>query len=1117
MTEPGHHERTASSSGLVTILFTDLVGSTDMGSRIGDVAADELRRDHFTDLRDAIAETGGREVKTIGDAIMVSYGGAADALAGAVAMQRSVERRNRRSAGPVLGMRIGVSAGDATFEDDDWFGTPVIEASRLCAGAEGGQILVSDLVRALAGSRSDVELTPLGERELRGLPAPISVCEVAWEAEEAASSSSVPLPGFVETSPVFPFAGRAAERERLVTAWKEAASGIRRVVLVSGEPGVGKTRLVTELVRTAHEQGALLLWGRCAEELDVPYQPFAEALRHYVHSVPADQLRVELGPLGGELTRLIPDLDHLVPGLAEPVRTEAETERHRLFEAVSDLLEAVSEVTPIVLVLDDVHWADKPSLLLLRHMLRRPPTMPLLILATYRDTDLDRSHPLADVLADLRREVGVERLDLQGLDSGEVTAFMEHAAGHVLDQPGLELADAVHQETQGNPFFIGEMLLHLAESGLIVQREGRWESDFSLADVGIPEGIREVVGRRLSRLSSAANTALSIAAVVGPEFDVAVIEVLCELDADEIFDALDEAARASIVREVTGTYGRYAFAHALVRSTLYEELSTNRRVRMHWQVGEAIEARHAADLDPHLDSLAHHLTEGALAGDPAKAIAFGQRAAAKAAGDLAFEAAAAHLERALGALELLTVPDPATRFDLQLALGNVLRAASDPRHREIGLAAGDMARRMGDAERMGRAAVAMTGAAASTRVGNLDEELVLLLEDALEAIGPEPSPLRARLLSGLAVELFWDPARKDRQHRLAHDGMVMARATGDPEALRQALLKGWLLMDGTEPFVETMADLYAEADAQDWNDPVSNIELGRGRFAFAAMQGDLPRALGHLDRNLALAEALRQPRLLFLARVDQAMANAFVGDLTTAEEQALETMTYGLDHGVPEENVMGALGAIFYMLRRSQGRVDELVASIEHLVETQPGAPVWRVALAGALSESGRPDEAIEHVDYLAARGCANVPPDVEYPVTLCGLARLTRTVPLDGPTMQHVYEHLQPFAGTYNWSGTSITDANDHGLGVLAARRGDFEASDAHFTAAIELAARAGARPYGAAGYLDWARLLVERGEDVRAAEHARAALAIGEEVGMDGAFGVVALARALLDDLDT
>ena len=188
-----------------------------------------------------------------------------------------------------------------------------------------------------------------------------------------------------------------------------------------------------------------------------------------------------------------------MPGLPEPLRAEPEAERHRLFESVVDLLAASSDNAPLVLVLDDLHWADKPSLLLLRHLLRSVTPIRVLILATYRDTDLDRSHPLADVLGDLRRESGVTRLDLMGLDGEGVEQLMESAAGHDLDGPGLELAQAVHTETEGNPFFVGQMLLHLAESGLIVQRGDRWTSDVALGDVGIPEGIREVVGRRLSR------------------------------------------------------------------------------------------------------------------------------------------------------------------------------------------------------------------------------------------------------------------------------------------------------------------------------------------------------------------------------------------------------------------------------------------------------------------------------------------------------------------------------------------------------------------------------------------------------------------------------------------
>ncbi|HEY5173635.1 MAG TPA: adenylate/guanylate cyclase domain-containing protein, partial [Acidimicrobiia bacterium] len=406
------------TSGLIAILFTDLVGSTELASGIGDAAADELRREHFASLREALAATGGTEVKTIGDALMVSYPGAADALAGAVAMQRAVERHNRRLEGQRLEMRVGISVGDATLEDDDWFGTPVVEASRLCAAATGDQILVSDLVRALAGSRTEFDVISLGSRELKGLPAPLMVCEVEWRAP--VDSTSVPLPPFVDTSPAFPFAGRNEVYETVLAAWKETVEGARQAVLVSGEPGIGKTRLVSELVRYAHQHGTTVLWGRCDEELSVPFEPFAEALRHYVACVPADRVKAEIGSLGGELTRMLPDLSARVSGLALPVQTDPETERHRLFEAVCDFFAAMSHTDPVILVLDDIHWADKPSLLMLRHILRSGSPMRLFVLATYRDTDLDRTHPLADVLADLRRQAGVDRVDLGGLGPAEV-------------------------------------------------------------------------------------------------------------------------------------------------------------------------------------------------------------------------------------------------------------------------------------------------------------------------------------------------------------------------------------------------------------------------------------------------------------------------------------------------------------------------------------------------------------------------------------------------------------------------------------------------------------------------------------------------------------------------
>ena len=297
------------------------------------------------------------------------------------------------------------------------------------------------------------------------------------------------------------------------------------------------------------------------------------------------------------------------------------------------------------------------------------------------------------------------RLDLVGLDQSEVLALMETVAGHDLDDPAVGLAHAVQHETQGNPFFVGEVLRHLAESGAIVQRDGRWTSDRTLEEAGLPEGIREVVGRRLSRLSDAANRALAVARgdrrAVRSRHD----RSRRRSAGDELFDALDQAVQHSIVREVPGAVGRYTFAHALVRSALYEELTTNRRVRMHWQVGLALEARNAHRADARLDELAYHFSEGALAGDPLKAVDYGRRAGERADAELAFESAARHYDRALGALELVDAPDRAARCDLQIALAIALYNAGDARKRDAVFAAAASARAMGDGERLARVAV----------------------------------------------------------------------------------------------------------------------------------------------------------------------------------------------------------------------------------------------------------------------------------------------------------------------------------------------------------------------------------------------------------------------------
>ena len=1099
-------------SGLVAILFTDLVGSTELATQHGDAAADALRRDHFSALREALASTGGTEVKTIGDALMASYAGASDALAGAVAMQRAVERHNRRLQGQRLEMRVGVSVGDASFEDGDWFGTPVVEASRLCGTAAGGQILVSDLVRALAGSRHEVQLESLGPRELKGLAEPLTVCEAIWE--RSASEGAVPLPAFLDIAASFPFSGRSSELERITTLWKESAEGARRVVLVSGEPGIGKTRLVTELCRVAHDRGATVLWGRCDEELGIPYEPFAEALRQYVAVVEPERLRAEVGPLGGELTRIVPDLAARVPGLTEPLQGEPEAERHRLFESVVDLLGEMSVAAPVVLVLDDVHWADKPSLLLLRHLLRANAPLRLLVIATYRDTDLDRSHPLSDVLADLRREAGVERLDLHGLDVDGVNSLMEATAGHELGEAAASLAAALVDETEGNPFFVGEVLLHLAETGAIVQEDGRWTTSVDLGDMSIPEGIREVVGRRLSRLSETANEALVLASVIGPQFDVQTIQGAGGPSGEALFDALDEATRAAIIREVPDAVGRYAFSHALMRASLYEELTTTQRVRMHWRVGEAIETRNASNLDQHLDELAYHYGEGALAGDAAKAVDFARRAGERAMAELAFEAAARHFERALGSLELEDAPSREVRCDLLIAGARALHDSGDERARRARADAVLAARELGDADRFATATLVRSenpmGSWDGTRA---DPDFVAMLEEALDRIPDTPSPARARLLSTLAIELFWTN-QTERRRALARESVEMARDTQDPESLALALGRAWTLIDGSQPFGDEMAALFDEGEttAERAGHFSALVTAYRSKAFAAGCRGDRVE----MDRYRTLArpiiDRLRLPQLRAGIINDDAAFAAFAGDLDTAERLAFEGVEAGSAAGFSEGGRVSILGALLYQIKLCQGRVGELVDLLAERVEASPEAPVWRVALAGALVEGDRVEEARPHFDYLTEDECANVLPDIEYPVIMCGLGRLSFRVEPDAAVLRPVYERLLPFAGQFNWSGSTITDANDQGLALSAATLGEHDAADAHFAAALDLCERAGARAYFARCTFDWARVLDARGDTERARPLAEQALALGTELGMDGPSGVVPRAQALL-----
>ena len=1056
------------TTGLVAILFTDLVGSTEADARLGEERAEQLRQTHFAVLREGIRKHAGTEVKNLGDGLMVAFGAASDAVACAVAMQQALEHHNRRG-GEALPMRVGVAVGEATHEDSDYFGTPVIEASRLCARAEGGRILVTEMTRALTGTRGGHRFEALGPIELKGLPEAVPVHQVRWES---LVDDAPLLPARLPVDRSLAFIGRAGEREVLERAWKQAEQGARQVVLLAGEPGIGKTRLGTEIALHAHHKSGLVLLGTCDEDLAVPYQPFVEALRHLVAVCPDKELAEALAERGGELTRLIPELPRRVPALPPPQGVDSETERHLLFSAAADLLAAVSCWRPVLLLLDDLHWATRPTLLLLKHLIRSGERMSLLIVGTYRDSDVGRGHPLTELLAELRRESGVERLSLRGLSDGEAVTMMETLAGHDLKGSELALAHAVYAEADGSPFFMRELLRHFIEAGELVQEGDRWTF---LGEVsGIPDSVREVIGHRLSRLPEPVDRLLTLGAVIGREFDLAVLGPLAALDRTAVAEALAEARQAALVREVKGSPGRFTFVHALIRHTIYDELGPARRMELHRRVAETLESLGGGDA--YLSDLAHHWVlatpgTGVRADDVAKAASYAEQAGRRAMASLAYEEAAHHFEGALRAAR--QGGDAAQISELLIVLGEAQRCAGDPTHRETLLEAGRLALEHGDAGRGARAALANQRGVFS-RIGGVDGDRVAALEASLEAVGPAASSVRARLLASLATELHFEG--EQRRLELAREALDVARQLDDPATLAQVVAALWFAAWGSGAQGE-QGPLAAELGqlAGRLGDLTLEFHAGVAVFLTASGQGDMERADEGLSRSVRIAEELGQPVLQWRVAYLQACRAMAAGRFEELEQWAVEALRRGQAAGQPDSLPLS--NSSLFTSRILEGRGEEALQLLAPVIEQFPGALVYPAGQAWALAEEGQTEEARAILEHFRQPGAfTGVPHDYLRLLMLCYLSRACYR--LDDPAMaKELHDLLIPFRFAMAGGQTVWIGPVTHDLGLLATVLGHYDDANDDFAEAVDAQDRIGARGTVVHTRLEWARMLLRRG----------------------------------------
>jgi DNA-binding SARP family transcriptional activator len=938
------------------------------------------------------------------------------------------------------------------------------------------------LLREELGTTPSTEAIAAHEQLLRGAPAAPS------GRPGRTTGGVIELPTELRARGQATLVGRGRELSELASLWtlaaeEQPAGGAitsRRsppIVILAGEAGIGKTSLAGALARRSHEDGAVVLAGRAPEEGLAPYQPFLEALSHYFATAPLDDIRAAIREHGPELGRLVPELRRRVPEL--PVAAgEPEGERYRLFEAVVGLLSSISQHAPILLVLDDLHWADRPTLLLLRHLARAPRAIRMLVLLAFRTeaaTDVLRTS-----LAELDREDLSIQLDIQGLSERDTAELVGLRAG---ERPSSAFARRIHRETEGNPFFVEEIIRNLVAAG---RRVGSATAS-ELQRFELPEGVKRMVARRLERLDPRTIEWLRVASVAGRDFDVDLIERLVEFEEEEFFTSLESALAAGVLLESTGVPGRYSFSHALIREALYEGMSEPRRARLHRRVGDALESSG----EQSLSVLALHFTRAASLEDVEKAISYAIQAAQEATRVLAHEEAVEHYSRALEVLRRFESVATPRRLELLLALGEAcVRAGERRRARDVFLIGATLAEELGDTPSLVRAAVG-----ASRRYiqqpGVVDRELIELMERALRRTAGERTLERVRVLARMSGTLYFTDQRP-RMAPLSQEAADIARELDDPEALatavgaqRAAVWDPARLPEGLRLSTEMLTAARRADDLE------LQIQAHAWLLVDLLALGDRDGVDAQIAAFTAVAERLRQPLFRWQILVWRAMRSLLDGSLGVAEE----AVTEALAAGAPAEDVTAPQYYAIQLLsiRREQERSAELERTIGEIASGTPARRGWRAELALILWESGRRAEALAEFEQLADE-LGEVPPDGEWLPIMSTLGQLC-TLLRDRDRASTLYDLLLPYeaANVVRGMGGVCLGPVARVLGRLATLLDRPRVAGEHFDSALRSTAALRAPLLLAHTQLDYAEAI---GSGPRAARLVREAAATADEL---------------------
>jgi len=888
------------------------------------------------------------------------------------------------------------------------------------------------------------------------------------------------------------FIGREQETKQLHVALNETLAGKGHLFMLVGEPGSGKTRMTEQLTTYARLCNAQVLTGSCYEGEGAPaFWPWLQIIRSYAQELEPEKLLSIMGPGAADIAQVVSEIRERLPDLPPPPPLEPEQARFRLFDSVTTFLKNASKLQPLVVILDDLHWADKPSLLLLQFLARELKDACILVIGTYRDMELGRQHPLSQTLGELSRQGLSARIVLRGLTEQDVARFIEMTTGI---KPPENLVRTVYQQTEGNPFFLSEIVRLLVVEGQLERPQVT-----SSSSIRIPEGVREVIGRRLDQLSDECNRILTTASVIGREFSLDALEPLSDVSGDQLLELLDEAMAARVINEMPQAIGQYSFVHALIRETLYDEISTARRVRFHRRIGEVLEKLYANNPDSHLTELAYHFFQASPAGNSDKAIDYAIRAAKRATSLLAYEEAAGHYERARAVTELQEEVDEAQRGEMSLALGDAhKKAGNNAKAREAFLQAADIARKRGAPEQLARAALGMgTSIVAS---GKVDELEVSTLKEALSALGEEDTALRARLLAQLSMALYYSPELRDEINQQA---VEIARRVDDPAAIVAALYGRHLILDGT-PNVEERLAVSTEilGIAERGGNKEMELQIRYRRILDLLELAEMPAVDAEIEAYAKLAKELRQPRYLWLTPYFKASRALTEGRFEECEQLARQAIAIGQRAQDPTAPLL--FESMIMVLRMVQGQVEDREAAIIRYLENYPKIPSQRATLANLYCRIGRREDAEREFEQVAANDFGTLPRDGTWVVTMGNLAYVCSYLS-DVRRAALLYDLLLPYAPRQLVTGSAAIGVGSilRFLGILATTMSRWEEAAAHFEGALLMNTRIGATPFVALTQQEYGSMLLKRGEPgdrEKAHQIFDQALATANEIGLHG-----------------